>query len=193
LAVVRNHHDESPQSPGIGPSRLRKAAGLPKVVFDSLIGQLLESGELCRAGDRLALPGHAVSFDEEERECLDAVESLFRAAGFKPPGRSDAAERVGRPGKRVEWALATLLENGQLVEVAEGLLFHRDAVERAKQALVSHISAEGKLESVKFKYLLDTTRKYAIPLLDYFDRVGVTSRVGHTRYLKVAPEARPER
>jgi hypothetical protein len=39
---------------------------------------------------------------------------------------------------------------------------------------------------VKFKYLLDTTRKFAIPLLDYFDRIGVTRRVGYTRYLKTS-------
>ncbi|MHC4592001.1 MAG: SelB domain-containing protein [Planctomycetota bacterium] len=193
LDAVREHHDESPQSPGIGRSQLRKVADLPKVAFDPLIAQLLERGELCKAGDRFALPGHAVTFDQEERECLDTVESLFREAGFKPPGPSDAVEQIGRPGKRVEWALATLIENGQLVEVAEGLVFHRDAVERAKRALVLCIQSEGKLESVKFKYLLDTTRKYAIPLLDYFDRIGVTRRVGHTRYLKGAPEANPER
>ena len=46
------------------------------------------------------------------------------------------------------------------------------------------IKKEGGLESVKFKYLLDTTRKFAIPLLDYFDRTGVTRRVGYTRHLK---------
>ena len=68
--------------------------------------------------------------------------------------------------------------------IGVGLLFHSDAVEQARQILISFINKEGKLESVKFKYLLDTTRKYAIPLLDYFDRIGVTRRVGYTRYLK---------
>jgi len=71
-------------------------------------------------------------------------------------------------------------------------VFHRDAVERAGQALRSHIEREGRLESVEFKYLLDTTRKFAIPLLDYFDRVGVIRRVGNTRYLKTPPEGSPE-
>jgi len=70
------------------------------------------------------------------------------------------------------------------VPVGEGLLFHCEAVERARQLLVDHIRKEGRLESVQFKYLVDTTRKYALPLLDYFDRVGLLRRVGNTRYLK---------
>jgi selenocysteine-specific elongation factor len=72
--------------------------------------------------------------------------------------------------------------------VAEGLFFHREAVDRAREILVEFMRKEGRLESVKFKYLLDTTRKFAIPLLDYFDDVGVTRRVGNTRYLKSTPD-----
>jgi selenocysteine-specific elongation factor len=77
-----------------------------------------------------------------------------------------------------------LIEQEQLVRVDKDLLFHREAVERAREALVMYITEQGGLESVKFKYLLNTTRKYAIPLLDYFDRIGVTRRAGYTRYLK---------
>jgi selenocysteine-specific elongation factor len=63
-------------------------------------------------------------------------------------------------------------------------VFHADAVARARQLLIDHILKEGRLESVQFKYLLDTTRKFALPLLDYFDRVGFLRREGNTRYLK---------
>ena len=54
------------------------------------------------------------------------------------------------------------------------------AIEEAARRLKVHIEKEGVLESVKFKYLLDTTRKYAIPLLDYMDKIGVTTRRGNT-------------
>jgi selenocysteine-specific elongation factor len=80
--------------------------------------------------------------------------------------------------------LRILREHQRLVAVGEGLLFHSEAVDRARKLLMDHIGKEGRLESVEFKYLLDTTRKYALPLLDYFDRVGLLRRVGNTRYLK---------
>ena len=65
--------------------------------------------------------------------------------------------------------------------VAEKLVFHEAAVARARELLVSHLQKEERLESVKFKYLLDTTRKFAIPLLEHFDREGVTVRSGNVR------------
>jgi len=79
-----------------------------------------------------------------------------------------------------------LLEHQRLVQVAPDLLFHAEAVDRARTLVVDFIRKEGQMESVKMKYLLDTTRKFAIPLLDYLDRVGVTRAVGHTRYLRAA-------
>ena len=91
---------------------------------------------------------------------------------------------TGQSADKVAWAMRILTERERLVKVAEGLLFHADAVNLARTRLEEHIRKEGKLESVKFKYLLDTSRKYAIPLLDYFDVIGVTRRAGHTRYLK---------
>jgi selenocysteine-specific elongation factor len=57
-------------------------------------------------------------------------------------------------------------------------------VAEARTKLIRYLQENGQLESVKFKYVLDTTRKYAIPLLDYFDKIGVTRRAGYTRYLK---------
>ena len=80
--------------------------------------------------------------------------------------------------------LQILIEQENLVRVDNNLFFHREAVKNARQKLTAFIEKEGMLESVKFKYLLDTSRKFAIPLLDYFDRIGVTHRVGNTRYLK---------
>jgi selenocysteine-specific elongation factor len=68
--------------------------------------------------------------------------------------------------------------------------FHREAVQRAREILVAHFQKEGRLESVQFKYLLNTTRKYALPLLDYLDRLGATRRVGNTRYPREMPPGR---
>ena len=87
----------------------------------------------------------------------------------------------------VEKLVKVLREHQRLVSVGEGLLFHREAVDRARQLLDRAHQGKGRLESVDFKYLLDTTRKFALPLLDYFDRVGFLRRVGNTRYLKTPP------
>ena len=100
----------------------------------------------------------------------DPTMLLLRARG----GPADLAYR---------WLQAAmLLERGRLVRVSDKLLFHCSAVQRAAEIVLSHFQTHDQLESVKFKYLLDTTRKFAIPLLDHMDRIGVTRRSGNTRY-----------
>ncbi|MCR4415423.1 MAG: SelB C-terminal domain-containing protein, partial [Thermoguttaceae bacterium] len=84
----------------------------------------------------------------------------------------------------IDRAIRILGEHQRLVCVGEGLWFHDEAVARARQILVDYLRKEGRLESVRFKYLLDTTRKFALPLLDYFDRVGLLRRSGNTRFLR---------
>lgn len=72
--------------------------------------------------------------------------------------------RAGLPPPVMQRYLQLLCEHGRLVRVGD-ILLHRQAIEQARQILIDYLDKEGKLESVKFKYILDTTRKHAIPLL----------------------------
>lgn len=153
---------------------------------------LKKEGRLSERKHRLALPEHREEVSEAELRVREKVGSLFRDRAFHPPGPQGIVETVGITSGEADRLLNLLIQQEQLVQVAENLLFHREAVERAREILASFIRREGRLESVKFKYLLDTTRKFAIPLLDYFDRIGVTVRVGNTRYLKTPGQVTPE-
>ena len=106
------------------------------------------------------------------------------------PTRANWPSQTGLPAATVTRALSILQEHGRLVTI-EGLPFHREAVDKARQILTEFLQREGRLESVRFKYLLETTRKYALPLLDHFDRVGVTLRAGNTRTLRNRPAPAP--
>lgn len=183
LGLVADYLRRMPESPGIAPDDVRQASHLEKPVFDGVSALLKKDGRLVEKGQRLATPEYQATFRDEDTERLEAIESLFRNAPFHPPGVDEVVAQTRLPKPTVEKLLKLLKEHQRLV-VIEGLLFHGDAIARAREILVDYIRREGKLESVQFKYLLDTARKYAIPLLDYFDRVGVTRKVGHTRYLK---------
>jgi len=184
LDIASQYHRQSPESPGLSFEQLRQAAGWDKEVLDALIVLLKSDGRLVERDQRLALAGHRPRLADEDARQVDAIEALFRQQAFSPPGREEIVQQTGMSLPAVDKALRILGEHQRLVAVGEGLLFHREAVDRARQLLIDHIGKEGRLESVDFKYLLDTTRKYALPLLDYFDRVGLLRRVGNTRYLK---------
>jgi selenocysteine-specific elongation factor len=184
LKILDDFHHNSPESPGLSVEQLYYASKLRKNVFDSLLKLMLAEGKLIERKHRLALPEHRETFSDDERNLLQSVEALFRNRPFNPPKLEEVTEQTKSDTEKVQKILKILIEQEHLVRVENDLLFHSDAVEKARELLISFIKKEGQLESVMFKYLLDTTRKFAIPLLDYFDRIGLTRRAGYTRYLK---------
>ena len=184
ITILEDFHRDKPESPGLSPEQLHEASKLRKDVFDGVVGLLISQGKLIEKKHCLALPEHRERFSEAEESLLLSVESLFKARLFNPPKLEEVFEHAAATRENVQKILRILIEQELLVRVDKDLLFHRDAVEKARNILVSYINEQGGLESVKFKYLLDTTRKFAIPLLDYFDKIGVTRRAGYTRYLR---------
>jgi selenocysteine-specific elongation factor len=184
LDVVRAFHSKRPESPGIGREQLLTESAVRKDVFEALLARMLPAGRLVERKGFLALPEHREQFNNAEQQLLQNVEALFRSHLFDPPGPQEIADQMRAAPPQVQRVLRILTEQQKLVRVDQDLLFHAEAMATAKERLVSYIQQNGGLESVKFKYLLDTSRKYAIPLLDYFDKIGVTRRVGYTRHLK---------
>ena len=182
--TLREFHENRPESPGITLRQFLEQSSLPKEVFDGMIKLLTGQGKLIERKGYLALPEHKEQFSEEEQKLLREVESLFINNLFQPPKLNEIVEHTGVDAEKIRKILRILNEQQKLVKVEIELLFHSRAIEKAGQILTDYIKKEGKLESVKFKYLLDTSRKFAIPLLDYFDRIGLTRQDSHTRYLK---------
>ena len=184
LDQLAEYHRRAPESPGMTWEQLGEACPWQKPVLEGLVRQLKSNGRLVERDQRLARAEHKPTFQDRDAPYLEAIESSFRQQGFAPPSTAELAEKLRIAPAAMDKLLGILQEHQRLVAVAEGLLFHREAIEHAWRLLVEHIQKEGRLESVQFKYLLGTTRKFALPLLDYFDRSGLLRRVGNTRYLK---------
>jgi len=183
LELVTEVHRHKPESPGIRPEQLLTESGIRKNIFDGLLERMLSKGLLAERKDHLAVPGHREQFKEAEWELLTKVETLFKQHPFNPPGSADLMAGTRATEPEIRKALRLLVEQQRLVRIDQDMHLHAEALADARARLIAYIHENGNLESVKFKYVLDTTRKYAIPLLDYFDKIGLTRRVGYTRYL----------
>lgn len=184
LDLVRSFHRQRPESPGIAREQLLTDSTVRKDVFDGLVEQLRSEGKLVERKGCLALPEHREQFNDAEQQLLHGVETMFKSHPFDPPAPQEVTIKMRITPAQFQRALRILIEQQRLVRVEQDLYFHAEAVATAREKLIAYIKANGGLESVKFKYILDTSRKYAIPLLDYFDKIGVTRRVGYTRLLK---------
>ncbi|HML74577.1 MAG TPA: selenocysteine-specific translation elongation factor [Anaerohalosphaeraceae bacterium] len=183
---IGQYHAAHPETPGMEPSALLEQSGLDKAIFDAMVSRLLEQSKIVTRKDRLALAGFVEQFKSPEARLMGQVELLFGQNLFSPPSAEELAAFLKTHVSQIEKTIKLLCDQKRLCRVELGMYFHADAIEQAKQRIANHVKTEGqgRLESVDFKYLIDTTRKFAIPLLDYMDKIGFTRRVGNTRYLK---------
>lgn len=184
LKIINDYHQEKPGSPGVAVEQLYELSKLRKEVFDGIMKLLVVQDKIVEKKHRLALAGHEEKFSDNEQKLIRKVESLYKSRLFNPPNSDEVVEHTKETTEGIFRIIHILLEQERLVRVDKDLIFHYDAIQQARRLLVTYINEKGGLESVKFKYLLNTTRKFAIPLLDYYDKIGLTRRKGYTRYLR---------
>lgn len=184
LDRLAQYHRTDPASPGMDIETCQTECMWPKPVFHRVLKDMESEGTIRFVEGRVCVAGHNPVFDSAGQRRMQEVESLFLQRLFSPPEQREIMETCRLSAREAEDTLRLLAEHGRLVRVARDMYFHSEAVATARQAVVDHLQREKRLESVQFKYLIDATRKYALPLLDYFDRVGITKRApDNTRYL----------
>jgi len=183
-AELEAFHKKNPFRIGMAATDLRSASGLDRNVFDLLCRRGLESGDLVEGEGVIGLKGRGAEPDASASAQLEAMERAFLEGGMSPPSLADAAKGAGVDVSRGRALAGRLKDQGLLVEVAEGMLFHRETVRKAREALVAHLKEHGEIGAVTFRDLVGGSRKYVYPLLDSFDVAGVTIRRGNLRYLK---------
>ena len=184
LTEISQYHTKEPASPGMETEACILATGLARPIFQALVKQLVDSEKLRAIHTRLALADHHTDFDPAVQARMQRVESLFEDHPFNPPKLMDVMNQCTLSTRDTNDMIHLLVQHNRLVRVEGDMYFHVHAIEEARQRAIAHLNKEGSLQSVDFKYLLDTTRKFAIPLLDYFDKIAVTRRApDNTRYL----------
>ncbi len=115
-----------------------------------------------------------------DRATLEKFESLLRAGGASPPTPNDLQTQLG-VGPRFSAFVSLLEEAGALVKVGDSLFYHPVALEELDAKLRTYLASHAEMTMTDFKDLTGLSRKFAVPLLEYFDRKGVTARAGDNR------------
>ncbi len=185
-ASVAQFHAANPLAAGIAKEDLRARAvnDSASEIFQAALDELVRAGELAVSGDTVKKAGHAVKLADDETRARREIEAAFAKAGLAVPATADVLTKLGIDSKRAHGVLQLLLREKVLVRLTEDLVFHASALEGLKKTLAAHKQSRGARISVPaFKELTGVSRKYAIPLLEYLDRNGVTRREGDERVI----------
>jgi selenocysteine-specific elongation factor len=183
-AALSEFHEKEPLLSGQNASQLCRDLALNEIDFEKITDHLIKSKELVKDGNLLRLSSHEIKFSEEESTAKETLEKLFLEAGINTPGLSELDTLLPEYTPQViESTFFALLNLGQFIKTADNFFIHREIYEKTKELLTNYLQKNDTISVAEFRELAKTSRKYAVPFLEYCDSQNVTIRDGNVRRL----------
>lgn len=184
LQKVREYHQSEPLKQYMPKASLLSQFEPPKLA-QSILNNLLKQNALQSAEDGLCIANHAVSLTSQEEILKTACYEFFLQNPHNPPVLKELCEKFSASPKEALNVLALLVQEQKLVKIMEGMYFLRTEIEQIKQNMLLFFQENPEMSPGDFKAVSQgLTRKYAIPVLEYFDKERMTIRVGNGRKLR---------
>lgn len=177
-------HQENNYKKGVKKSEI-KSRFFPKIkqpVFDSLILKMADKNVLKLEEEYISLPYFSIKYDENYLKGEAKILKLLDEAGYdfiKP----EDLKSMTFTNISSEDILSILTDNKKIIKINEDCITSYDKFDTAKNILIKYIKENGKITAAEYRDLLNTNRKNAIILLEYFDITRVTKRNGNDRVL----------
>jgi selenocysteine-specific elongation factor len=184
ITSLANYHRDFPLKVGLLKEELRSrmTGSINQKLFNHVVQQLAQGGTVVQEKEHLRLTEHKVTLAQDQEKARHEIEEIYRKGDLQPPYFREIKDKFsGNTGSDV---LQVMVKDGILIKVKDDLYFHRDAIEGLKGRLVNFLKDKGEIDTPQFKSMTNASRKYTIPLLEYFDSSQVTVRVGDRRVLR---------
>jgi len=186
LAALAAFHQRERLLPGMPRGALRGA--LPDNTaaggFELMLERLAAAKRIAVEGKLVRLLDHVPTLSHREETIATQIRSDAASAGLEPPTPREWAEGIGMDLEALRGVLAHLEREGSLVRTPGDLWFDRATVDELRERVIAHLREHQNLDTPAYKSLIGTTRKYAVPLMEFFDAEHLTMRAGETRILR---------
>jgi len=182
---VGKFHSMHRAAPGIAKEHLRSlvAFNMDTRLFQRVLGQLMDSCDIEEDGPYIRLVGFRPRLAEGLEQLEDRINQILDKSGFEPPRVASLKDRLNADVDVISEVLDFMVRSGKVVRIKDDIyLSSRFAAELADRVR-QFIKANVKMAPSDMKKVIGVSRKYAIPYLEYLDRIRVTVRVGNERKL----------
>ena len=189
VTTLEDAHRKEPWAMGMTSIALSRALGVAEATLVRIAEHYADEGRLLKRGGYFAAPAHRPSLTNEQEaffEYLTPVDDTHPLLPVPFPGAA-AAVKLSHVGG-VSKAFDTMLAQGALVKVGDDL-YRGTQIAQIRARVEAHFEQYDRMTAAQFRDLLGTSRKYAVPLLEWLDTHGITIRNGDYRTLRRAPNA----
>ncbi|NLT47637.1 MAG: selenocysteine-specific translation elongation factor, partial [Clostridiales bacterium] len=185
--ILAEYHEKNPVSSGIQKGEFRKKLA-DKLYFkdvkaiDHLLRHLVQSEYLRDLGNHVALPSHKVEYKPEHLAVLVRLEKRYLDAGFEIPELEEciADEKDKELARQI---IESMSESGRLKRLTYQYYMHSSHFDEAMKRFYDHMNKQGRITLAEYRDLLNTSRKYAVLILEYLDQQRITAMADDARVL----------
>ncbi|MBD3290183.1 selenocysteine-specific translation elongation factor [candidate division KSB1 bacterium] len=185
MGALQEYHSTNPSKRGMSKTELKVAVGrkIDPEIINKIMEDLNRENEVKFIDSKVALASHEPQFSEKEKQVLDQVRELFIHEKFATPNPSETADKLNLSQQEVDYAINVLLDSYELVKLEDGIYFHIENIREAEQRIRKFFENNNELTVSDCRQLFNNSRKYNVPLLNYFDKTGLTVRQQDVRVL----------
>jgi selenocysteine-specific elongation factor len=186
LDHLDRYHRKNPLKDGMSKEELKSK--VPPVVSDRLfhlmLGELTRKDAVVVEGDLVRHCDHTVTLGVDQADIREKILAAYENGGFTPPYFKEIAASLKMTPDQAKDVLLLLIGEKKVVKVKEDLCFSAGAIADIETKLVDFLKQNGEISMPQFKELTGTSRKYSVPLMEFFDSNNLTLRIGDLRRLR---------
>ncbi len=183
---LESYHQAFPLKTGMPKEELKTKfpVTLAPKLFNLILNLMIKTDQIVQEENTVRLAAHTISLGADQADVKDKILNTYRDSGLQPPYFKELSKDLNINPAGSKEVLMHLVEEGQLVKTKEDLYFHASAIEDLKKKLVEFLENNGEITTPQFKEMTGVSRKFVIPLAEFFDAKNVTLRVGDVRKLR---------
>lgn len=186
LTLLTNYHRQNPLKNGMPKEELKSkfpdfAGGK---FFNHAIQRLIKDGRVIQSENVVHLSTHKIALHEDQQKVKERILEIYTQSGLTPPSFKQMYDELNIDSQAAKDVLLLLVKEGKIIKAKDDLFFEAGAIKNLEQQLYDFLIANDEISAPLFKDMTGLSRKYLIPLLEYFDSINFTIRIGDTRKLR---------
>ncbi|MFH1157115.1 MAG: selenocysteine-specific translation elongation factor [Pseudomonadota bacterium] len=186
VSKLKEYHDVNPLKEGMSKEELKSKFKVLKDsrVFTLVLARLAKEEIIVHEQSSVRLFDHQVALKVDQKDVKERLSTIYRQAGLTPPFFRTVCEDLNVDQKTARDVLQMLIDEKSIIKTKDDLYFDAPTMADLENRLVAFLKQNGEITTPQFKDMIGLSRKFIIPLIEYFDSINLTIRVGDSRQLR---------
>ncbi|MBF0302107.1 MAG: selenocysteine-specific translation elongation factor [Desulfamplus sp.] len=188
VVKLQQYHQENPLKESMSKeelkSKFRAFRDKDSKLFPLVVARLVKDATIVQEANSIRLSTHKVALKVDLQAVKEKIFNIYEKSGLTPPFFRDVCNELSVDPKIGRDVLQMLIDEKRVIKTKDDLYFNFKAITDLEKQLVEFLNKSGEITTPQFKDMTGISRKYVIPIIEYFDSINLTIRVGDTRQLR---------